>query len=209
MAIIFDLDGVILSTDRYHYLAWEKVAKKLGVPFSEAVNDRLRGVSRMDCIEVLLESYQGAPLTAEDKLALATGKNEDYRKLISNMTPCEVTDEVRKTLSVLRERGYRLAIGSVSCNTKFILERTEMLSYFDAISDGTNISRSKPDPEVFVKAAELLGVQPDECAVVEDATVGIEAAARGGMLPVAIGSAWESPLAVYRIEKIADLLNIF
>ena len=208
-AIIFDLDGVILSTDRYHCIAWGEVAQKLGVPFSERVNDRLRGVSRMDCIESLLENYTGNPLTQAEKEALAEAKNASYRALIAQMTPDAVSNEVRRTLSELRLRGYRLGIGSVSKNTKFILERTDMLGYFDAISDGTNITRSKPDPEVFLKAAEMLSVEASACAVIEDATVGIEAAAAGNMLPVAIGSAWESPLAVHRITALADLLTYF
>ena len=207
--LIFDLDGVILSTDRYHYLAWERVAARLGVPFSEAVNDRLRGVSRMDCIEVLLEAYTGAPLSPEEKEEIAEQKNRDYRSYISQMTPADVADEVRETLAELRARGYRLAIGSVSKNAKFILEKTNMLSYFDAISDGTNITRSKPDPEVFLRASDFIGVAPQNCAVIEDAVTGIEAAARGGMLPVAIGSAWECGFAVHRIDSLCDLLELF
>lgn len=208
-AIIFDLDGVLLTTDRAHYLAWKMIAEKLGVPFSEAVNDRLRGVSRMDCIEVLLENYTGAPLSVAEKEALAAEKNECYRAHISALAPSDVSPDVRATLTMLRSRGYRLAVGSVSKNTKYILEKTDLLSFFDAISDGTNITRSKPDPEVFLRAAEMLGVAPTDCAVIEDAVVGIEAAAGGGMLPVAIGSAWECPLAAYRIDALSDLTGLF
>ena len=208
-AIIFDLDGVLLSTDRYHFLAWKLVAERLGVPFSEEVNDRLRGVSRMDCIEILLENYTGEPLSLADKEALAADKNEEYRSYISELTPSVVEDYVRETLGALRARGYRLAVGSVSKNTKYILEKTDLIGFFDAISDGTNITHSKPDPEVFLKAAQMLGVEPCACAVVEDAVVGIEAAASGGMLPVAIGSAWESPLSRERIGSVADLTFLF
>jgi beta-phosphoglucomutase len=208
-AILFDLDGVVLSTHHYHYLAWKKLADELGISFTEADSERTRGVSRMESLEIVLEKYTGKPFTDEEKIAFATRKNDDYRVYLRQMTPADVADEVRDTLKELRLRGYRLAIGSSSRNARFILEQTEMTSYFDAIADGTDITKSKPDPEVFLKAAEFVDTAPANCAVVEDAFAGMEAAVGGGMLPVAIGSAVESPLAVHKLNTFSDLLKLF
>ena len=208
-AILFDLDGVILTTDHYHFLAWKSIAEEIGAPFTKTDNERLRGVSRMESLEIVLEKYTGTPFTPEQKIELATRKNDAYRVYLQKMTPADVDDEVRNTLSELRRRGYRLAIGSSSKNARFILSQTEMTSYFDAIADGTDISHSKPDPEVFVKAAQFVNTDPAHCAVVEDAFAGLEAAVGGGMLPVAIGSAVESPLAVHKLTTFGDLLKLF
>ena len=208
-AILFDLDGVVLSTDHYHYLAWKKLADELGISFTVEDSERTRGVSRMESLEIVLEKYTGKPFTDEEKLAFATRKNDDYRIYLRQMSPADVADEVRDTLKELRRRGYRLAIGSSSRNARFILEQTEMTSYFDAIADGTDITKSKPDPEVFLKAAEFVDTAPANCAVVEDAFAGMEAAVGGGMLPVAIGSATESPLAAHKLTTFSDHLNLF
>ncbi|MBQ9761434.1 MAG: beta-phosphoglucomutase [Clostridia bacterium] len=208
-AILFDLDGVVLSTDHYHFLAWKQMADELAIPFTKTDNERLRGVSRMESLEIVLEKYTGAPLTAEEKVALAEKKNDAYRVYLRQMSPSDVADEVRDTLRELRRRGYRLAIGSSSKNARFILSQTEMTDFFDAIADGTDISRSKPDPEVFVKAAQFVNTDPAECAVVEDAFAGIEAAVGGGMLPVAIGSAVDCPMAVHKLTTFSDLLKLF
>ena len=204
--IIFDLDGVICSTDHYHYLAWKALADKLGVYFDEKINNRLRGVSRMASLEIVLEPYEGA-LTDEEKLALATEKNERYRSLLSQMTPADLDAEVKQTLDALRAKGLLLGIGSSSKNTKFILERIGLAGYFDAISDGTNITRSKPDPEVFLKGAEFLGLKPETCLVVEDAKAGVEAAIAAGMDAAAIGDAADYERATYRLERFSDLLG--
>ena len=207
--IIFDLDGVLVFTDHYHYLAWKKIADEMGIPFDETVNNRLRGVSRMESLEIILERCNGPALTAEEKIALAERKNNYYRELLRKMSPDSVAREVRTTLQTLRERGYRLAIGSSSKNTKTILSRVALLEPFDAISDGTNISRSKPDPEVFQKAAQFLGLNAGDCAVVEDAFAGIEAACAAGMLSVGIGDAERCGKAAYHIHRFRDLLDIF
>lgn len=207
--IIFDLDGVLVFTDHYHYLAWKKIADEMGIPFDEAVNNRLRGVSRMESLEIILERYHGTALTAEGKNILAERKNHYYRELLQEMSPDSVAREVRTTLRTLRERGYRLAIGSSSKNTRTILSRVDLLKPFDAISDGTNITRSKPDPEVFQKAAQFLGLNPENCAVVEDAFAGIEAACAAGMLSVGIGDAEHCGKATYHIHQFQDLLDIF
>ncbi len=205
---IFDLDGVLVFTDKYHYQAWKKMADELGVYFDETINNRLRGVSRMESLEIILENYHGAPLSAEEKVALATKKNDTYRKLLSTMTGADVTPEVRQTLQQLRKKGYKIALGSSSKNAKYILEKVELLDAFDAISDGTNITYSKPNPEVFLKAAEYIDLDPRDCAVVEDATSGIDAAKAGSMVAVAIGDATGYEKADYRIERFDELLEL-
>lgn len=207
--IIFDLDGVIVFTDHYHYLAWKKIADEMGIFFDEIINNRLRGVSRMESLEIILETYQGAPLSDGEKLALAEKKNNFYRELLQQMCPNSVAPEVRSTLQTLRERGYRLSIGSSSRNTKTILERVGLMDAFDAISDGTNITRSKPDPEVFLKAAQFLGLEPKDCAVIEDAFSGIDAACAAGMLSVGIGAASGYDKAACHIQCVDELLKIF
>ena len=207
--IIFDLDGVLLSTDKYHYLAWKELADELGIPFCEKDNEAFRGVSRMDCMEILLSKSATLKLTDEEKAAYANKKNERYRELLENITPSFVDAEVRDTLSVLRERGYCLAVGSSSKNSRFILQRASLTDCFDAIVDGNDISRSKPDPEVFLKAAAALGIQPQYSAVIEDAEAGLRAAIGGCMMPVAIGQAKGSSLAAISLERFSDLEKLF
>lgn len=208
-AIIFDLDGVLVFTDHYHYLAWKKLADRLGIYFDENINNRLRGVSRMASLEIILERDTGRELSLKEKTALAEEKNGYYRELLRQMTPDSVAPQVRETLSRLRGRGYRLAIGSSSKNTRTILERTNLLDAFDAVSDGNNITRSKPDPEVFLKAAQFLGVCPQACAVVEDARAGIDAALAGGMLAVGIGEAAQYAKTQKPIHDFEELLELF
>lgn len=207
-AVIFDLDGVIVFTDQFHYQAWKKMADGMNIYFDETINNRLRGVSRMDSLEIILERYDGAPLSQEKKEELAAQKNENYRALLSTMTPADVTDEVRETLAEIRKRGYKISLGSSSKNAKFILERVALLDAFDAISDGTDITKSKPDPEVFLKGAEFLGERPEDCLVVEDAEAGIVAGIAGGMKTAAIGDAVSCGKADYILRTFSDLLNI-
>ena len=207
-AIIFDLDGVLVFTDKYHYQAWKEMADGIGVYFDEKINDRLRGVSRMESLEIILER-SGEQYSQMDKEILASRKNDIYRKLLGNMTPADAAYEVRRTLAQLRSRGYLLAIGSSSRNTKYILERTALTEYFDAISDGTNITKSKPDPEVFLKAAQFLQVSPSDCAVIEDAVSGIEAAKAAGMMSVGIGDAIPADLPDRKIGSFGELLEVF
>lgn len=204
--IIFDLDGVLLSTDEMHYKAWKSVADELGIRFDRTVNNRLRGVSRMESLEIILERSTRS-FSPEEKEALATRKNDRYRSLLKSLTPDAVAPEVRNTLSVLKERGYKLAVGSSSKNTKLILSLTELEHFFDAVSDGTNITRSKPDPEVFLKAAEFIGLTPVDCAVVEDATAGIDAANAGGFTSIGIGDAAAYEKTEIRIQSLNDLLQ--
>ena len=204
--IIFDLDGVICSTDHYHYLAWKALADRLGAYFDEEINNRLRGVSRMASLEIVLERYDGT-LTQEAKEAAAEEKNNRYRELLKNMSPADLSAEVKETLDALRAKGLLLGIGSSSKNTRFILGQIGLGDYFDKISDGTNITRSKPDPEVFLKAAEYLGLEPKDCLVVEDAVAGIQAAIAAGMDSAAVGDAAKSDLATYRLRSFRDLLS--
>lgn len=206
-AIIFDLDGVICHTDKYHYQAWKAVADKLGIHFDEVINNRLRGVSRMESFEIILERYD-AKMSEEDKIRYATEKNEIYKELLKNMTPEDLSPEVKDTLDALRRAGAILAIGSSSKNAGFILERLGLGDYFDAISDGNNITNSKPDPEVFVKAAQFVGQEPKDCLVVEDAKAGLEAAIAGGMDCAAIGDAVKCGLGTYDLDTFADLLKV-
>lgn len=204
---IFDLDGVIVSTDSLHYLAWKQMADAEGIYFDESINDRLRGVSRMASLDIILER---APreYSEEERIALATFKNDVYKKLLSRLTPDDLLPEVGRTLAALRERGYKLAIGSSSRNTPMILKYIGLEGFFDAVADGNCITHSKPDPEVFLKAAELLGLAPSECYVVEDAIAGIDAGAAGGFITVAIGSAQGYPRADHSISRADELLLI-
>ena len=207
-AFIFDLDGVIVFTDQFHYQAWKQIADEMEIYFDQQINNRLRGVSRMESLEIILERYGGKPLTDEQKEDLAARKNHIYRKLLDNMQSTDVSDEVRNSLKKLHSLGYQLAVGSSSRNAKFILERADLMEYFDAISDGTNITKSKPDPEVFLKAAEFLQVEPEECYVVEDACAGIDAAKAAGMTAIGIGEAAEYEKSDIRIHSFKELLNI-
>lgn len=206
-AVIFDLDGVICHTDTYHYQAWKQIADELGIYFDEEINNRLRGVSRMESFEIILERYDGT-MSLEDKVVYTTRKNEAYKELLKNMSPADLSPEVKETLDGLRAKGLKLAIGSSSKNAGFILERLELDGYFDAVSDGNNITRSKPDPEVFVKAAQLVGEASGDCLVVEDAKAGLEAAIGGGMDCAAMGDAVASGLATYDLVEFSDLLKI-
>jgi beta-phosphoglucomutase len=205
--IIFDLDGVLVFTDQFHFAAWKQLASELGYTIDEEMNSRLRGVSRMDSLNIVLEKYEGI-LSNEQKVVLADRKNKIYLNYLENMVPSDVSNAVRKTLADLHERGYKIALGSSSRNAKIILKKVALEEAFDAISDGTNISKSKPDPEVFLKAAEYLDLQPEECIVVEDAYAGIDAAKAGNMQAVGIGEAYSYAKADYHIKKIEELLTI-
>lgn len=205
--VIFDLDGVLCHTDEYHYLAWQALADKIGVPFDRTVNERLRGVSRMASLDIILERATRTYTDAE-KTALATEKNEMYRGFLAKMTPDDLPAGVRETLTTLRARGYRLAIGSSSRNTPLITERLGIAPAFDAVADGNEITRSKPDPEVFLLAAKKLALAPGACLVVEDAGSGVSAAVAGGFTAAGIGSAADDPRVTYRLAAFSDLMAI-
>jgi beta-phosphoglucomutase len=187
-ACLFDLDGVIVDTAVYHFQAWRRLANELGFDFTEHQNEQLKGISRMESLELIL-NWGGVSLTEEEKIAWATKKNQWYLDLVMQMTPNEVLPGVPDFLKSLRENGIKIALGSASKNSKLILEKIQMLDYFDAIIDGNNITKGKPDPQVFLMGAEATGVQPTECVVFEDAVAGVQAAKAGGMKAVGVGSA--------------------
>lgn len=205
--IIFDLDGVIIHTDEMHYQAWKEVADRIGVEFNRQLNNRLRGVSRMESLDIILENAHVA-LSETEKQLLADEKNTIYRQLLSTLREEDVSEDVRSTLEKLREHNIKLAIGSSSKNAGYILEQVKLNNFFDAVSDGNNISKSKPDPEVFQKAAEYVMLTPEECAVIEDAYAGIDAANSGGFFSVGIGDAAGYEKADMKIEFFADILDL-
>lgn len=206
-AFIFDLDGVIVSTDKFHYLAWKRMADDEGIYFDEKINDRLRGVSRMASLEIVLERAS-KNYTKEEKAALAEKKNEIYRRLLTGISPADRLPDVTETLTKLRETGYKLAIGSSSKNTPLILEKIGYATYFDAVADGNRIARSKPDPEVFLLAASDLGENPEDCYVVEDAEAGIDAANAGGFRSVGVGGAAEYGKTAIKLHAFSQLIEI-
>ena len=203
-AVIFDLDGVLVHTDRFHYRAWKQLADELAIPFDEACNQRLRGISRMDSLEYILKDSNQS-YSPQQKIQLTEKKNDTYKALIAHMTPADVEQEVLRTLETLKKKGLCLGVGSSSKNARFILERTGLSPYFDAVVDGTMIEKAKPDPEVFIKAAALLGVAPNAAAVVEDAPAGIAAAKAGGFIAFAVGDAISSALSDTALHRFSDL----
>lgn len=206
-SVIFDLDGVICYTDEYHYLAWKTMADELGIYFDRQINNRLRGVSRMESLEIILEKYPGT-LSAAEKQDLAVQKNEIYKASLSQMSPSDLSEDVHRTLLELRKRGYRLAIGSSSKNTRYILGQLGLNSFFDAVADGNCITHSKPHPEVFLKAAQMLGEAPASCLVVEDAVSGAKAGHAAGMDVACVGDASAAGCGEYNMGKLSDLLSI-
>lgn len=207
-AVIFDLDGVICTTDEYHYQAWKKMADGMNIYFDRTINNRLRGVSRMESLEIILEQYHGPALSEERKVELATQKNDLYRESLHQMSPADLSEEVKTTLDALRAAGLKLAIGSSSKNTPFILGQLGLGNYFDAVSDGNNITRSKPDPEVFLKAAEILGLAPSDCLVVEDAVSGAQAGHAGGFEVACVGDASQAGAGNYNLSAFGELKQI-
>ncbi|MGN1095600.1 MAG: beta-phosphoglucomutase [Eubacteriales bacterium] len=206
--VIFDLDGVICSTDEYHFEAWSALAEKLGITnFTREDNNRQRGVSRMESLEILLEK-SSRTFTEEEKIKLAEEKNNIYVGFLQNMGVFDLDDEVKITLNTLRKAGLKLAIGSSSKNTKLILERIGLGDFFDAVSDGNGISKSKPEPEVFLRAAKMLDLEPSSCLVVEDASAGILAAHRGGFDSAGIGEASMDKLTTYPLQHFSQLSDI-
>ena len=183
---IFDLDGVIVDTAKYHYLAWKKLANELGFEFTKEQNEMFKGVSRKRCLEILLD-LGGLKASQEQFDTWMVEKNNDYLEYISNMDESEILPDVSLVLNYLKEEKQPIALGSASKNAKPILEKVGLLSYFDAIIDGNNVSKAKPDPEVFLLAAKQLGVEANDCIVFEDAVAGIEAANRANMISIGIG----------------------
>lgn len=185
-AFIFDLDGVIVDTAKYHFLAWQKIAEQLGIEFTPEHNEALKGVSRVRSLDLILELGKINP-SQQDKDIWLKQKNEDYLEYIENMDRSEILPGVMHVLQFLKEQDQRIALGSASKNARPILEKVGILDYFDAIIDGNDVTHAKPDPEVFLQAAKKLGTAPKDAIVFEDSVAGVEAANNGGMTSVGIG----------------------
>lgn len=206
--VIFDLDGVLLSTDEFHFQAWQELASRESIYFDRTINERLRGVSRMESLEIILEQAKRSYTNAE-KEEMANFKNDRYKELLTRLGSSDVYPGVIELIDFLQTRNVRIAIGSSSKNTKYILERTGLAAHFaGAVSDGTNISRSKPDPEVFLKAAAMINTVTADCLVVEDAEAGIIAAKAAGMTAVGVGSAKGHPLADFSVNETAGVRTV-
>ncbi|GKX65757.1 beta-phosphoglucomutase [Inconstantimicrobium mannanitabidum] len=203
-AVIFDLDGVIVSTDDYHYRAWKAMADEKGIYFDRTINERLRGVSRMESLEIILEKAN-KEYTNEEKNSMAEKKNNLYRELLNELTPDDILPGVMKALEELKANNIKIAIGSSSKNTPFILEKIGLSNYFDGVADGNEIENSKPDPEVFLLAAKKVKVVPEECLVVEDADAGVEAALAGNMKVLAVGYASNNETANYKFKDLSTV----
>ncbi len=203
-AVIFDLDGVIVDTAKYHYLAWKRLADEKGIPFTEKDNERLKGVSRMASLEILL-SLGKLDLSEEEKAVLAERKNTWYVEMIDRLTKDELLPGAEVLLKRLKTDGVKIALGSASKNAERILARLEIGDYFDARIDGTKVSKAKPDPEVFLLAAESVGAEPETCLVFEDAPAGVVAAKRAGMHVVGIGKRENLPEADWILESLDEI----
>ena len=209
LGVIFDLDGVIVSTDNCHYLAWKRMADEEGIEFDRKINERLRGVSRMESLAIILEKAAKEYSEAE-KQAMASRKNGYYVELIGSLTENDILPGAMDTLNGLKEKGIKVAVGSSSRNTPIILKQIGLSDFFDAVADGNAIKNSKPDPEVFLLAAKLLNLDPANCLVVEDADAGVQAALAGGMRVLGVGSASVNPTATFTAENLetADFESI-
>jgi beta-phosphoglucomutase len=205
-AALFDLDGVIVDTAKYHYRAWKRLAQELDVAFDERDNERLKGVGRMQCMDIILE-LGGLRMDETEKERQASRKNAWYVEYISSMGRDELLPGAEEYITRLRAAGVKVALGSASKNAPLILERLGIVGLFDAVIDGSKVTRSKPDPEVFLAGARALGVEPRHCAVFEDSAAGIEAAKRGGMYAVGIGTRAALPEADMVVAGLADLLQ--
>lgn len=205
--IIFDLDGVIVSTDYYHYLSWKTIADQLNIEFSETDNEKLRGVSRMDSLDIILERSV-AEYTTDEKQQLANQKNSIYQKYLHQLSTEDLSIEVKETLIELKKHHIKLAIGSSSKNTMLILEKLGLETFFDAVVDGNMIDYSKPHPQVFMLAALKLNLNSKQCLVVEDAVAGCISAKSASMKVAAIASAFGTPFADYHLKTIRDLIQL-
>jgi len=205
---IFDLDGVIVDTAKYHYLAWKKLANQLSFEFTEAQNELFKGVSRKRCLEILLEIGK-REATQEEFDTWMIEKNVDYLTYIENMDASEILPDVPRILAYLKEKNIPIALGSASKNAQPILEKVGLLHYFDAIVDGNNVTKAKPDPEVFLLAAKQLDVNADNCVVFEDAVAGVEAANAANMISIGIGAAEVLSEADYNFTDFTEISNAF
>ncbi len=208
VGFIFDLDGVIVDTAKYHYLAWKKLANELGFEFTNEQNELFKGVSRKRCLEILLD-IGNITANQEQFDRWMVEKNDDYLEYIENMDASEVLPDVPRVLDYLKKRNIHIALGSASKNARPILEKVGLLHYFDTIVDGNSVTKAKPDPEVFLIAAENLGVDSADCIVFEDAVAGIQAANAAGMISIGIGDAQILSEARYNFRDFTEMDAIF
>jgi beta-phosphoglucomutase len=201
-ACIFDLDGVIVDTAIYHYQAWKRLANELGFDLTEEDNEKLKGVSRVRSLELILQ-WGGVTKTAAEQEELAAQKNDWYVDMISHMTPAEILPGAKEFLILCRQAGLKTALGSASKNSGTVLDKIGIANLFDAVIDGNHVNKPKPDPEVFLKGAEALAIAPVNCVVFEDAIAGVEAAKNGGMKAVGIGS----PAVLTEADLVVSGLN--
>lgn len=185
-AFIFDLDGVIVDTAKYHFIAWQKLAQELGIDFTPEHNEQLKGVSRQQSLEIILK-IGNATATDEQKTKWLTQKNDEYLSYISQIDQSEILGGVLPILDYIKSKNQKIVLGSASKNARLILEKTGIMPYFDAIIDGNDVSKAKPDPEVFVLGAQKVGIEPENCIVFEDSIAGIQAANIAGMTSIGIG----------------------
>ncbi len=205
---IFDLDGVIVDTAKYHFLAWKKLANSLDIDFTKEDNEQLKGVSRVRSLEKIL-SWGNKSLSETEFTRLMAKKNEEYLSYINKMDDSELLPDVKKTLEFLAEKNQGIALGSASKNARYIIEKTNIEKLFHAIVDGTDVSKAKPDPEVFLIAAKLLNIEPENCIVFEDSVAGVEAANVANMLSIGIGSKSVLGHAKYVFKDFTEISEDF
>lgn len=207
-AFIFDLDGVIVDTAKYHFLAWQKIANRLGIDFTHEHNEQLKGVSRIRSLDLIL-SLGGKEISQEEKDQYLLEKNEDYLQYIINMKEDEILEGVVPVLQYLKDNGQKIALGSASKNARPILEKVNILHFFDAIVDGNDVTNAKPDPEVFLRAAQLVGASASDSIVFEDSVAGVQAANIAGMVSIGIGDAKTLHEAQYNFNDFTEIHTDF
>lgn len=205
---IFDLDGVIVDTAKYHFLAWKKLANGINIDFTEEENEQLKGVSRVKSLEKIL-AWGDKTISAAKFEDLMGKKNEDYLAHISVMGENEILPDVPRVLNTLINHKQPISLGSASKNARIILDRVDLTSKFDAVVDGNDVSRAKPDPEVFLKAAKLLNVKPEDCIVFEDSVAGVQAANTANMISIGIGSEEVLGQADYVFKDFTEISDEF
>jgi len=203
-AVIFDLDGVLVDTAKFHYLAWKEIANRINVNFNEIENEKLKGVSRSESLDIILSLNQ-LSLDEKSKTRLLKDKNDIYLKLIATLTEGDVLEGVNLLIERLKQNKIKIALGSASKNAGAILKATKIDHHFDQVVDGTMVQNSKPDPEVFKTAARLLGVEPNKCLVIEDASSGVEAALSAGMEVIGVGCNTQLARASAVVDSLAQV----
>ena len=208
IGFIFDLDGVIVDTAKYHYLAWKNLANSLGFNFTEAQNEQLKGVSRVASLEILLQ-LGNVTLSEEKKQTLLIEKNKEYLEYVHQMTSDEILSGVNRMLTFLETNNIKFALGSASKNAPLILEKVGLIHRFSAIVDGNDVSKAKPNPEVFLIGAEKINMKPENCVVIEDAIAGVQAANSANMISIGIGDAKVLSEANYVFETMEAITSDF